>query len=233
MFGNIFKYSLCLVVTLIITGGVIVLPYAYYSANDKRVENDCKIEELKINTNQNNITPKEAVGILHSENSMMIQTSLASQGIDKNTDKEILLHKIDSAIASLKTYLISSDLAQSYIKSYEGSQEKNFFSCRNYIVSGTSNDVPVSVSVIVAEFEIDDMAVSITLDSETNTIYQLNMSHFYDVESEITDEIDDPDKIKSIYSHEYDEVYKGILNYWNETDVKVSIEIDDTMFVLY
>ncbi|MGN1457769.1 MAG: hypothetical protein ACI4XP_07420 [Acutalibacteraceae bacterium] len=225
MLKNIFKYSVCAFVALAVTGGVILLPYAYYSANDKRIENEYKTDEFKINTSQNNITPEKAVEILHSENSMLIE-------IAKNTDEKVLFEKIDSAFASLKTYLTSSDMAQSFMQTYEKCSEKNLFSYHNYVVSGTSDDIPVSVSVIAVEFETELLGVSMTLDSETNKIYQLNMSYFY----EISGEVEEPYGSKDIYkgdSDEHNAIYKDILNYWNEIDVKFSVEIDSNSFVFY
>lgn len=225
MLKNIFKYSVCAFVALVVTGGVILLPYAYYSANDKRIENEYKTDEFKINTSQDNITPEKAVEILHSENSMLIE-------ISKNIDEKVLFEKIDSAFASLKTYLTSSDMVQSFMQSYEKCSEKNLFSYHNYVVSGTSDDIPVSVSVIAAEFETELLVVSMTLDSETNKIYQLNMSYLY----EISDEVEEPydsDKIDKGDSDEYNALYKDILNYWNEVDVKFIVEISDDIFAFY
>ncbi|MGN0470963.1 MAG: hypothetical protein ACI4GV_08635 [Acutalibacteraceae bacterium] len=225
MLKNIFKYFVCAAVALAVTGGVILLPYTYYSANDKRIENDFKTEEFKINTRQNNIAPKKAVEILHSENSMLIE-------IAKNTDEKVLFEKIDSAFASLKTYLTSSDMVQSFMQTYEKCSKKNLFSYHNYVVSGTSDDIPVSVSVIVAEFETELLGVSMTLDSETNKIYQLNMSYLY----EISGEVEEPYGSKDIYkgdSDEHNAIYKEILNYWDEIDVNFTVEIDSNTFVFY
>lgn len=228
MLRNIFKYSVCALVALAVTGGVILLPYAYYSANDKRIENDYKTDEFKINTSQNSITPKKAVELLHSENSIMIQ-------VGEKTDEKILFEKIDSAFATLKTYLTSSNMAQSFMQSYEKCSTKNFFTHHNYIVSGTSDDIPVSVSVIAVEFETELFNISITLDSETNTIYQLNMSYFYESigDADAIEEAYDSDKIDKTDSDEHNALYKDILNYWNETDVKFTVEIDGDSFIFY
>ncbi|MDD6488212.1 MAG: hypothetical protein PUG48_00140 [Clostridia bacterium] len=228
MLKNIFKYFVCAAVALAVTGGVIFLPYTYYSANDKKIENDYKTEEFKINTNQNNITPKKAVEILHSENSIMIQ-------VGEKTDEKILFEKIDSAFATLKTYLTSSNMAQFFMQSYEKCSTKNFFTYHNYVVSGTSDEIPVSLSVIAVEFETELFNISMTLDSETNTIYQLNMSCFYDAnDCEVVGEpYDSKDKIDEFDDDEHNAVYKDIMNYWNETDAKFIVEIDDNRFVFY
>lgn len=225
MLKNIFKYSVCALVSLAVTGGVILLPYAYYSANDKRIENEHKTDEFKINTSQDNITPEKAVEILHSENSMLIE-------ISKNIDEKVLFKKIDSAFASLKTYLTSSDMVQSFMQSYEKCSEKNLFSYHNYVVSGTSDDIPVSVSVIAAEFETELLVVSMTLDSETNKIYQLNMSYLYEISGEVEDDYGSKD-IYIVDNDEHNAIYKDILNYWDEIDVNFTVEINSNTFVFY
>lgn len=232
MLRNIFKYFVCAIFALAVTGGVILLPYAYYSANDKRIENDYKTDEFKINTNQNNIPPKKAVEILHSENSIVIE--VGEKTYEKTDEKKILFEKVDSALATLKTYLTSSTMAQSFMQSYEKYPTKKFFTYHNYVVSGTSDDIPVSFSVIAVEFETELFNISITLDSETNKIYQLFMSCFYDTNGgEVVKETYDSDKIDKVDSDEYNALYKDILNYWNEVDVKFIVEISDDMFAFY
>ena len=149
----------------------------------------------------------------------------------KTDEKKILIEKVDSALATLKTYLTSSNMAQSFMQSYEKYPTKKFFTYHNYVVSGTSDDIPVSVSVIAVEFETELFNISMTLDSETNKIYQLNMSCFYDTNGgEVAEEAYDSDKIDKGDSDEYNALYKDILNYWNEIDVKFIVEISDDMF---
>lgn len=254
MIRNIWKYFFCTAVALVITGSVILLPYAYYSINDAKSQNNYEIDEFKIASTVNNISAKAALEALRARDSIFIENG------NTLSDDE-LFKKVNSALSSFEECLTPDSPAKAFLQLYDENSEKILDNYKSaIIISGTSEDTPASISTVYVEFETNILHVCVTLNSESNKIYQLNIAikesevpmDYYDENSEITAaynslksfyqpmEVDDTNNandkeidVKETYVKSEQTAYNDILKYWNENDVEFIIEINDNMFSFY
>ena len=224
------KYIICTLLTLTVVATVVFLPRFYYSVTDNRDSVGNTAETFKLTADITTLSGEEFLKLVSSEDTVWF--------LQNNAPKtETVISYAKKAISNLANSLKDTNLF-SNIAGYIP-QFFTFDSCSGYefTMRGTlDGNVIVSSDFMFVECnyakEGAQYGLSITMlfDTETFTIYELNIDTTYLTDSGTENEI--PPLYSVIpYSENYEEkLSKALINYWGVSSDSITVNVRPESF---
>ena len=223
------KYIICTLLTLTVVATVVFLPRFYYSVTDNRDSVGNTAETFKLTADITTLSGGEFLKLVSSEDTVWF--------LQNNAPKtETVISYAKKAISNLANSLKDTNLF-SNIAGYIP-QFFTFDSCSGYefTMRGTldgnvivSSDLMFVTCNYVKEGAQYGISITMLFDTETFTIYELNIDTTY-----LTDSVTESENpLCSVipYSENYEgELSKALINYWGLSSNSITVNVSPESF---
>lgn len=223
------KYIICTLLTLTVVATVVFLPRFYYSVTDNRDSVGNTAETFKLTADITTLSGGEFLKLVSSEDTVWFLQNNAPKA-------ETVISYAKKAISNLANLLKDTNLF-SNIAGYIP-QFFTFDSCSGYefTMRGTldgnvivSSDLMFVTCNYVKDGSQYGISITMLFDTETFTIYELNIDTTY-----LTDSVTESENpLYSVipYSENYEgELSKALINYWGLSSNSITVNVSPESF---